>query len=200
MLQASASTARRWWVTNPAKGTVVARITPTTKTTLPSPSQPCLASEPSAIYYLLKGSWPSQCPSWMRTPTMMATMVDCNEHMRSPKRQPTLWPMWITASMIVKAWDASNEIDRGHGNNVDDTTIISYCHIVRSNDNNKQVRGKIKQTPTQIALAKLIPMEQWQCRSMQQQYWSAKLTILSFATIRLSHCRWALKVSTADNK
>ena len=54
--QASASTTRRWRATNPAKGTEVARITPTTKTTLPSPSRPCLASEPSAIYYLLKGS------------------------------------------------------------------------------------------------------------------------------------------------
>jgi hypothetical protein len=56
MPQASASTARRWRATNPAKGTVVARITPTTKTTLPSPSRPRLASKPSAIYYLLKGS------------------------------------------------------------------------------------------------------------------------------------------------
>ncbi len=93
--QASASTARRWQATNPEKGTVVARITPTMKTTLPSPSRPCLASEPSAMYYLLKGSWPSQCPSWMRTPTTTATTIDCNEHTRSPKRQPTLWPMWI---------------------------------------------------------------------------------------------------------
>jgi len=48
--EASASTARRWRATNPAKGTVVARITPTTKTILPSPSRPRLASEPSAMY------------------------------------------------------------------------------------------------------------------------------------------------------
>ncbi len=56
MPQASASTARRWGATNPEKGTVVARITLTTKTALPSPSQPCLASKPSTMYYLLKGS------------------------------------------------------------------------------------------------------------------------------------------------
>ncbi len=53
---------------------------------------------------------------------------------------------------------------------------------------------------TQIALAKLIPMEQWQCCPMQQQYWSAKLTILSLTTIRPFHCCWALRVSTADHK
>jgi hypothetical protein len=46
----------------------------------------------------------------------------------------------------------------------------------------------------------LIPMEQWQCHPMQQQYWSAKLTILSLATIRLFHCCWALRVSTTDHK
>ena len=60
-LQASATTARRWQATSPAKGTVVAWITPTTKTTLPSPSWPCLASKPNTMYYLLKRSWPSQC-------------------------------------------------------------------------------------------------------------------------------------------
>ena len=54
--QASASTARRWRATNSAKGTVVTRITPTTMTTLLLPSHPCLASKPSAMYYLLKGS------------------------------------------------------------------------------------------------------------------------------------------------
>ncbi len=176
-------------------------------------------------------------------------------------------------------------------NNVDNATIISYCHIVRSNDNNRWMWGKIKQTPTQqskihvvvrkmrrqpyramrgsaaqicqgwvqwvhqrspastprtactlpkscmlpkastlstpkmactlpiastvsmpygmyLAQGKygkyvkgeLIPMEQWQCHPMQQQYWSAKLTILSFATIRLFHCRWALRVSNSDHK
>ena len=77
--QASASTARRWRATNPAKGTAVARITPTTKTTLLSPSRPRLASEPSAMYYLLKGSWPSQCPSRTRTPTTTATTVLSSE-------------------------------------------------------------------------------------------------------------------------
>ena len=33
--------------------------------------------------------------------------------------------------------------------NVNNATIISYCHIVRSYDNNRQMQGKIKQTPTQ---------------------------------------------------
>ena len=50
--QASASTPRRWQATNPAKGTVVARITLTTKTTLPLPSRPRLASKLSAMHYL----------------------------------------------------------------------------------------------------------------------------------------------------
>ncbi len=53
---------------------------------------------------------------------------------------------------------------------------------------------------TQIALAKLIPMEQQQHHPMQQQYWSAKPTILSLTMISPFDCRWALRVSTADYK
>ena len=52
-------------------------------------------------------------------------------------------------------------------NNVDDATIISYCHIVRSDDNNRQMQGKIKQTPTQQSKFHVV------VRKMQRQPYHA---------------------------
>ncbi len=53
--------------------------------------------------------------------------------------------------------------------NVDNVTIISYCHIVMSDDNNRWMRGKIKQTPTKqwkfhVVVCK---MPRWPYRAMQ---------------------------------
>jgi hypothetical protein len=69
--QASATIVRRWRATDPVVSTMtVARTTPTTKTTSPSPFWPRLASKPSARY-LPKRSLPLQCPSRIMAPTTM---------------------------------------------------------------------------------------------------------------------------------
>ena len=97
--------------------------------------------------------------------------IDCNKHMRLHKQQPNFFinvdqPHWWLQGATCQQEDWS----QGHNVNVGNATIISYCHIARSNDNNRWMQGKFEQTPMQqskfyVAICK---MQRWPYRAMQQ--------------------------------
>ena len=81
---------------------------------------------------------------------MPATTFDCDKRARSCKQQPTFFinvdqPHW----QLQGAKRQREDWSQGHNANSGNATIISYCHITRSNDNNRWMQRKIKQTPMQ---------------------------------------------------
>jgi hypothetical protein len=74
--------------------------------------------------------------------TMMVMTVDCNKQARLHQQQPTLLIDVDQPHQQLQRHEAPTiRLTAMPQHNVDDATIILYCHIARSNINNRQMQG-----------------------------------------------------------